>query len=677
MIDRNGIAVGRRRDRTVRPSTFTPGVSGAAPAPKDAPASPLETIGTGDKPVRWGFLALGVTVVALGLAVLPGRTAIAPLVESDYCYMLTAVDRLYDDLGLTATQPVAPMQAWEWRYDWGFLTQWPIGYPLLICGLRFVFGLTSIQACQWIGVVACALAVVGWFEWIRRSVPGGVTGLLLAAAAAGCSAPLACLMNPSTDILLIALLPFVLLFTLRGIRRSGLDGREESCTRPMAWLVVSGLSAGALFWFRYAGAFVPAGIILYLFLERSQRRAARFRRIAVFAVCAALPIGAILAVNRIFSPTGSVQLQLNLGATAGFDFSVGRLAQAWWSFTDLGFYDYRWFSHWVFALGPIALAGVALCGRSVRRALASFLSSPAWGLSACLVVALLVLLVGATTVFGGKYDYVADGRYYLPIRPLYFLLVAGPLMLVPRRVVRVVMCVGLLTACSWIVQVDWQRPYHRRLAAKGAVTPYGQWSRCFEPGASELYDWLRARAGPDLIVISNFHEYIALETKIPALPIPKDRPTLSRWIDHICTARGVTDPRVLFVLDPDNKWRNYWIPDPDEVTATFALTRCDRAPETISAGVFDYDRAGAGLSASNIVKGEFITSRIQYGDGLAAGAVKGAGVDDAFAAHSFVTGQVGVAVKEVFDVEISDRPLERIFVAVKNGEPLAADPHDR
>lgn len=638
------------------------------------PDRPTDAIQSAGEPVRWLSVVVAVVVVAMCLVFLPHRTAIPPLVESDYCYLMMATDRLYEGLGPTATQPVAPLQPWDWQYDWGFLTQWPIGYPLLVWMVRAPSGLTSVQACQWISIAACALAVVGWFVWVRRCVPSGVTGVLLAAVAAGCAVPLASLMNPSTDIVLIAWLPFVLLFTTRGIGFFTHDDVGDSRRRAFAWLACAGLSAGALVWFRYAGVFVPAGIILYLMIGWPQRRADRLRGSAVFAICAAVPVASILAINRIFSATPSVQAQLNLGTATGFDFSWSHLVGAWWNLTDLGFYDYYGFSHWVYALWPVGVAVAALCRRSVRQALMSFLSTPVGGLSACLIVALMAMVVGATSVFGDKYDYVADTRYYLPVKPLYFALFVAPLLLVPRRIVRVAMCVGLLTACSWILQVNWQRPYARWLAANRSVTPYGQWSRCFEPGAQELYHWLGAQADPHLIVISNFHEYIALETKIPALPIPKDVAALSRWIDGISAARRITDPRVLFVLDPANRWRDYWIPDPSETIARFALTPCAGTPKRMGAGVFEYDQA---LSVSNLVEDEFIPVDIQRCDGLAADAVQRAGVDDPFAANPFIPDDVRVSVEEVIDLKMLDRPMKRALVAVEDGDPFPADPFDR
>jgi hypothetical protein len=508
-----------------------------------------------------------------------------------------AADRLYAGLGLTSLQPVAPLQPWEWRYDWGFLTQWPIGYPLLICAVRYVFGLSSLAASQWINVAACAVALVGWFAWIKCSVPRGVTGVLLSAVGTGCSVSVALLINPSTDVLVVALLPFALLFAMQavcctddGVERAG-EVRGESTAhqrfarRGMWWLALSGLTAGGLFWIRYASIFVPFAIGVYLLIE--WRRRLLLRHIAVFSACAAGPVVALLLINRVLG-TGSTQAQLNLGRTVGFDLSPQLIAQAWWQFTDFDFYNYHWFAHWVYALWPIALVAGAALIRPARRAVSEFVAIPMVRLSVFVTVSLLAMLIAVTALFGDKYDYVGLERYYLPIRPLYFLLFVAPLALVPRRVVRALVCVGLIIACSWLVQVEWPRPYQRWLAANRAVTPYGQWARHFEPGATDLYDWLRTRAGPDPIVVSNFHEYIALETGIPALPIPKDIDTLNDWVDRICTSRGITNPRVLFVLDSENKGREYWIPSPDTVVQTFGLTRANDALPHLSARIMEF-----------------------------------------------------------------------------------------
>jgi len=516
----------------------------------------------------------GVVAVSVVLATLPGRTQIPPLIESDYCYLLTAADRFYEGHGLTTPQPVAPLQPWSWQYDWGFLTNWPVGYPLIVWAIRVVFHLTSIEACRWIGVAACASALLGWFVWIKRAVPPGITGVLLAAVAAAAAVPVTSLTNPSTDAILIAVLPFVLLFAT-GERRS-------------AWRsVLAGLTAGGLFWIRYASIFVPAAVGVYLLVEVLRRRV-RLLDVGLFGVSSALPIAAILIINRLCGAAASTQAQLNLGPSAGFDLSVNLLARAWWAFTDLGFYDYRPASHWVYAFWPVGLVVCAAWFRPVRAKMRSFFETPALTLSTWVVIALLGLLVGATTFFRAKFDYVGLDRYYLPIRPLYFLLFVGPVMLISRRVVRAGVCVALFAAGAWTVQQEWSGAYARQLRAEQAVTPYGTWSRCFEPGASQLYEWLRQQDGPTLIVVSNFHEFITLETKIPTLPVPPDPATLNQWVKRIGRSRGISAAQVLFVLDPDNKWRDYWIARPADIARSFELQPHAGAPSIIAAYLYDY-----------------------------------------------------------------------------------------
>jgi len=575
--------------------------------------------------------------VFAALTLLTGWAGIPPLLHSDYCYLLLAADRFTDGHGLTSLQPVAPHQPWTWQYDWAFLTKWPAGYPLLISAIRASAGIDTITAGKWLNVFACAAGLVAWFMWLRRCLPGGVAGTLLAAIAAVCAFPVTMLIDPSTDVILIAVLPLVLLLTTRAlnVRRESHDGRSPNAR--VTRLALAGLAAGVLFWIRYASVFVPVAIGLYLIVEwrrsdspsgilnaplkiyprrrhrlssrsprhevsgfdglerpsrsHTQQALARAvveaRHVFVFGACAALPIAALLIVNRAFAG-GPVQDQLNLGDTVKLSLPLGLLGRAWWNFTDLGFYDYHRFAHWVFALWPIVVLAGAATIRPARRALRSFLTAPHVLLSLLTTASALGMLIAATALFGEKFNYVGLERYYYPVRPLYFVLFVAPLLMLPWRLIRAAMCLGLVVACSWIVQQEWGRPYSRALAADRPATPLGQWSRCFEPGAAVLYDWLRSQAGPDLIVISNFHEYIALETGIPALPVPSDAAgrlaphalsMLDDWTTRIGTARRIINPRVLFVLDPHNKWRDYWIAPPGAVIETLNLRPAPHVPD--------------------------------------------------------------------------------------------------
>ena len=538
---------------------------------------------------RWAGAILGVVVVAAMLVFLPYRSHIPPVVESDYCYQLIAADRFHDGQGLTAPQPVAPLQPWEWRADWVFLTKWPVGYPVLVAGIRFLTGGTSLEACSLLSTVACAAALVGWFVWIRRVVPCGAAGCVLAAVGAGCALSTGMLLNPSSDLLLVAALPWVLLAAAGAMRAGAARGGGEHAgparLRACRFLPV-GLAAGGLFWIRYAGVFVPVAIGAYLVVVWFRHRRVTWRALAAFAVGGLVPMATLLLVNQAFGPDESAQAQMNLGHSVGFDLSIRKMTEAWWRLTDLGFYDHHAWTHWVYALWPIALVGAAVCVPAFRRGVVRFGGNPAVGLSAATLASLLGMLLTATTLFGDKFDYVGLDRYYAPVRPLYFVLFAAPVLMIPRRLLRAAACLACLLACSWIVRQEWARSYERRLADTTPRTPYGVAAACFGPHAGELYRWLGMQQARELTVVSNFHEWIALETKLPALPIPPDPKTLEDWVARIRVSRGVTDPHVLFVLSPDNGYRDYWIADPADVKRAFRLEPVEGVPPALASLVF-------------------------------------------------------------------------------------------
>ena len=525
--------------------------------------------------LRAAAVPVAFVATATALAMIPDLSTIPPLIESDYCYQLLAADRMLDGLGPTSLNPVAPGQPWQWQTDWSWLTRWPMGYAALIYAVRSIASLSSIDAARWISIAACALAFVGWFTWVRRSTAKGLVGALLGVVAAGCGVSTAGLINPSTDALLAAMLPFVLLLLTS-------DRPQPSISR----LVLGGLLAGGLCWIRYAAVFVPIGIALALLLEVAIPRRQRFMRVLAFALSTAVPIVALLTLNRL-AGAGALQSQLNLGHSIGFDFSWGLLWQTWWHFTNLPFYGYLSAGHWLFALWPMVfVAGVTLVP-AIRKGIASSVSPDSIRLGGCLVLALLSMLVGATVLFADKFDYVNSlDRYYQPLRPIYVVLFVAPLALLPSRVLRIGAVVGLVVAGNWLVRYEWPRPYQRWVNARRVATPYGQWARCFTPGADELYGWLRAQANPSLIIFSNYHEYVAMETGLPAIPIPPDGITRDRWIDQICQARGIDNPRVLFVLDDDNRWREYWQPNPEDVKRQFRLDTPDDVPAFVAQFVY-------------------------------------------------------------------------------------------
>ena len=209
----------------------------------------------------------------------------------------------------------------------------------------------------------------------------------------------------------------------------------------------------------------------------------------------------------------------------------------------------------------------------------------------------LVMLVAAVTLFGSKFDYVGLERYYRPIQPLYFAMFVGPVLVVSPRILRALACVPLVMAGSWTVQQEWGRRYESARTSDRPETPSGFQSRCFEPGAAQLFRHLSQLArdeGEALVVVSNFHEFIEVETQIPALPIPPDETTLRDWVERIGRRRELAEVRVLFALNPDNQWRTYWIADVDEVKRGFQLRPAEGA-RTENPYVFIWPQTG-GLS---------------------------------------------------------------------------------
>lgn len=544
------------------------------------------------RPERARLLLAVVVAFALtwGLMRTPHQQAIAPLVESDYAYQLIAADRAFAGEGLTSLQPVAPNQPWDWHYDWGYLTQWPAGYPLLIYAVRAVCGGTSLEAAHLISAAACAFALVGWFMLVLHIVPAGVARYALAAVAAGLSVKAAALINPSTDAIVMAALPWLLIGVVRATVSRGHTSEHSDDETRIAWwhLTLIGFAAGLLCWIRYAAIFIPVGIGVLFALDAMWTRQRTWRDVLVYAVASLTPIVSLIIINRALSTSSSLQSQLNLGAGVSFDLSWGLLAAAWMNLTDLGWYAYRPVVHQVLACWPVLLGIVWLVVPGVRRIMRRPQNRTALLLCVSLIGTLLVMLISATALFGGKYDYANLPRYYAPGRVLFCIACFAPLVPWRSRVVRLGTCGVLALAFLWTVQVSWSRPLQRWHEADRPETPYGEWSRPFEPGASDLYAWLRANAEPSTIVVSNFHEYVTLETGIPAVPIPPDRATLDRWTHDIARARGIKHPRTLFVLDPDNRWRDYWIPKPARIIESLHLRPA--SCEGIAAPAYVYTR---------------------------------------------------------------------------------------
>lgn len=533
--------------------------------------------------IFWWVIAAGTALLAAALFAFVRITSLPPLIESDYCYLFTAAERLAAGHGLTAPPPVAPFQSWEWRADWAFLTQWPAGYPLILAGLRRVFGVTILHAAQVVSALACAAALTGWFLLALRSGRASPARVLLASVTAASACSMGGLFHPSTDVLVTAALPSLLLLVSGG--RS--LGRNGGAVR----LATCGLLAGSLFWFRYASVFVPAALGLYLLTDCIRRRE-QWGNVAAFGIAAAIPIVALLLLNDEYGG-GNAQEKLNLGRNLGFHFTWGLPLEIWRQFTNLNFYDHRPEAGYLLAAWPVVFVVAATLVPRCRLVLAESVRQPIVLAALCSVTAGLGMLLVATVLFGDKFHFAGLERYYQPLRPLYFILFVAPLLAIPWRSLaggpcRAAAVVGLLLAGQWVVQQDWLRTYQRWSGAARPITPSGYWSRSFEPHAATLYGWLRDQNAPDLVVASNFHEYIALETQLPAIPIPPDRTALDRWIAAISAARGIDRPRVLFVLDPDNRWRGHWITSPAEVIESFSLKPAAAAPAELATLVFDY-----------------------------------------------------------------------------------------
>lgn len=513
---------------------------------------------------NWLFVGGATLASTFVLAWLPVRRLIPPLIESDYCYLLLAAQRFLAGEGLTSLQPVAPFQPWTPAYEWGFLTQWPVGYSILVAAASRLFGCTLIEACEVISVLGSAAGFVGWFTLLHRSTPNGITGIILALLGATTGLSAALLVNPSTDLILIAILPFALLLTLEGLPRNG-----ESQGRMIPF-IAAGVLAGVVVWFRYAGIFVPLAVGSFLIAEWARKRIP-VSFILGFSIPGTMFIAGLVLVNTLFGPTKSASETFNLGSSLGFEFSPSMLWRAWWTFTDLGFYSHRPVVHYVFALLPLALIP-ALLSKSARQSFVDLFATAPIRLAFCTVVMLLGLVIWATILFRGKFEYIGLDRYYLPVRPLFVLLVVAPILLIPRRVVRAGLSCVLLMLLSWTVFQDWAPTLVRWSSAHRAATATGSWSRIFEPNSEVLYNWVQVRGkDPSVLILSNFHEFVAFETGIGTMPLPHSKDELCEFIRRTQEIRRVTRVKPVFVLHPENLWRNHWLPDVDSLKEALGL----------------------------------------------------------------------------------------------------------
>ena len=298
-------------------------------------------------PCRARAAALGIGATALVttlLFLIPGRAAIAPIIEADNAYIFLAADRLYEGQGLTTIPPRAPLQAWTWRSDWVFLTQWPVGYPLLLCGMHALLGVPTAQAAQMLAVVCCGIALVAWFVWVRSCLPRGVLATLIALVAAGATFSMQNLVNPASDTVLLALVPVVLLL-FRWALPCGSplnDGSEQkNATSSLGKLALVGFVAGLLFWVRYAAIFVPIALGSFLLMRAIRKRGRGVRDLFAFSIAGLIPIAGLVILNRTFGPNVSTQEQLNLGSGISWHVSTDVFAMAWKNFAQQTPYAYR------------------------------------------------------------------------------------------------------------------------------------------------------------------------------------------------------------------------------------------------------------------------------------------------------------------------------------------------
>lgn len=553
----------------------------------------------------------------------PGRAVMPPLVESDYAYQLIAAKRFAAGEGLNSLQPVAPGQPWTLRYDFGFLTQWPLGYPMLIGTLSALTGATVIECARGVALVAISAALAGWFLLARCLLPVGVTRNLVALLAAATGAAAGMLINPSTDAIVIALLPLLAIGVLRSQERIGAASHEGSgpvrstYARLALRFAALGIAGGLLCWFRYAAIFVSAGAWLMLSLRcaairrsfRDQRGEATFAfRAAVIAALAfmagtGISLGGLLLINASAGPSADMQQSLNLGTSAEADFSPALLWTAWRTLTDFGFYAHRPAVAIAIRSAPLLILLLFALNGNLRAAAAEWLRSPRGCLTACLTLSLIGMVVLATALFGDKFDYVALGRYYLPVRPLCVVVLFGAGLLSTRILARG--AIGLIAAflLVWVVQIDAHQTWQRWRSDGRESAPSGAWNRCYEGSTDALYAWAKERSRRGDVLLSNFHEFVALETGALVLPVPETTEALEQWLTtakRLAQAnapaqppgsgnRAGNAPRVFFLLDPDNKWRSYWIDAPDRIVAQFGLVRSADLPDAIAPFVYEWE----------------------------------------------------------------------------------------
>ena len=572
---------------TMAGSTFPDRPDGSAPTPRCAPPPDRNLVLARSwiASVVWTAATAGVVIGLFGWL---GRVSVAPSVMGDNAYIFLAADRMYGGSGATCTPPQAPFQPWTWRADWAFLTQWPVGYPLLICAMRMLVQATTVKAAAALSVVCCGVGLVAWFAWMVRCLGRNVTAMTVALAACLGVFQVSELVNPASDTVLLAAVPLVLILAVRWLE----SNHATSATRPpsLRGAACLGLLAGGLFWIRYAAIFVPVGIGAYLLVASILSRRVGPGHVFLFGVGCMVPIAGLIAINHILGLPSTVSEQLNLGHTARWTIDPRIPVHLWRNFTTRTPYAHRPEAFWFFAaVLPIGGLVLPLLTRRARRSAGRFWRQPAVQLSAVMVAALWAMLAAATVLFRDKFNYAQLDRYYLAVRPLYWVLFVGPLAVLPRAWFRAGIIAMMVLFGAWFVRQDHIRAFRRITARQQARTPSGRWAMHFEPGSSTLYAWLKAQRADHLVVFSNFHDEIALETGIPACPLPETPSRLDGWLAKIREARHVPSLRVLFVLEPDDTNRDYFQPSVTATIEALGLAPVTGAPTAVQPYVFQIE----------------------------------------------------------------------------------------
>ncbi|UCG33866.1 MAG: hypothetical protein JSU68_04360, partial [Phycisphaerales bacterium] len=533
--------------------------------------------------LRWLviYVAVGVGFGAASVFVpIPVR------VQADNCQILLAVDRLSQGFGPTTIYPKAP------ETDWSFINHWPVGYPLLLWAVKTAAGTTTITAARVVNVAAYALALIAWAVWLRRCLPRSRTADLLAVTAAVMAVSATHFWRPSTDMILVALTPLILLWVDDLMCRNAVTA--GSTCRPRWWsLALLGLAAGGITWLRYTGLFLTLGLTLYFIACWLRRTGFRFRHLAAFCLGCLVPLVLLAITNATFARS-----MIDEPASAfGVRFEWSWFATWWRHFAQLPLFTSQWRAPHLYACYfPVAVVLYLVATRGSRRAAADFFRRPAVQLSLCAVAGMFALMMIYRIFAWSFFVTPAEPRYLMPVRPFYLLAFVGPLLVIPWQRLRQLLWLPLAACLVWLVQAEWIDAARTWAAEHHSVTAYGRQAVTFQNDPDGLYTWLRRQNALDLIIFSNFFDDIALETHIAAQPLPEDVNELHDRVVRITRARNISTPRVLFVLNPDNIWRTYYLPV-HEAIQTFGLKRAESQLAAVRRYVFTPYDAGPRPSA--------------------------------------------------------------------------------